>query len=161
MGELALQTDGQISEIWNSPELTRKRIVDGWILTGDIGRLDENGYIYLSDRKDDLIITSGERVFPGEVEEVLFTHPDVLDAAVVGVPDSIRGEAVAAFVVPRAGCQITSASVRQLLRKRMTPYKVPRYVRVVEHIPRNASGKTLRGELRQLHVASTGAVGTE
>src|SRR5262249_25250934 len=100
-----------------------------------------------------------ERVFPGEVEEVLFTHPDVLDAAVVGVPDRARGEAVAAFIVPRAGREINSASVRQLLRERMTPYKVPRYVQVVESIPRNASGKTLRAALRQLHVASIGAVG--
>src|SRR4030095_4144633 len=107
-----------------------------------------------------LISTSGCRVFPGEVEEVLFTHPDVLDAAVVGVPDRARGEAVAAFIVPRAGRDINATSVRQLLRQRMTPYKVPRYVRVVEQIPRNASGKTLRGALRQLHVGSTEAIET-
>ena len=161
IGEICLRGPNVFKEYYKLPETTAKKLRGGWHHTGDLGYLDEEGFIYISDRKDDLIITSGERVFPGEVEEVLFTHPDVLDAAVVGVPDSIRGEAVAAFVVPRAGCQITSASVRQLLRKRMTPYKVPRYVRVVEHIPRNASGKTLRGELRQLHVASTGAVGTE
>jgi long-chain acyl-CoA synthetase len=161
IGEICLRGPNVFKEYYKLPEVTAKKLRGGWHHTGDLGYLDEEGFIYISDRKDDLIITSGERVFPGEVEEVLFTHPDVLDAAVVGVPDRARGEAVAAFIVPRAGREICSASVRQLLRERMTPYKVPRYVQVVESIPRNASGKTLRGELRQLHVASTGAIGTE
>jgi acyl-CoA synthetase (AMP-forming)/AMP-acid ligase II len=161
IGEICLRGPNVFKEYYKLPEVTAKKLRDGWHHTGDLGFLDEEGFLYISDRKDDLIITSGERVFPGEVEEVLFSHPDVLDAAVVGVPDRARGEAVAAFIVPRAGREISSASVRQFLRERMTPYKVPRYVRVLEHIPRNASGKTLRGELRQLHVASTGAVGTE
>ena len=161
IGEICLRGPNVFKEYYKLPEITAKKLRGGWHHTGDLGFLDDEGFIYISDRKDDLIITSGERVFPGEVEEVLFTYPDVLDAAVVGVPDSIRGEAVAAFVVPRAGCEITSASVRQFLRERMTPYKVPRYVQVIERIPRNASGKTLRGELRQLQVASTGAIGAE
>ena len=106
-------------------------------------------------------MADGEKVFPKEVEEVLFTHPHVLDAAVVGVSDPGRGEAIAAFIVTKAGCEVTATSVRRHLRERMARHKVPRYVRVVEHIPRNASGKTLRGELRQLHIASTGAAGGE
>jgi len=161
VGEICLRGPNVFEEYYKLPEVTAKKLRGGWHHTGDLGFLDEEGFLYISDRKDDLIITSGERVFPGEVEEVLFSHPDVLDAAVVGVPDRARGEAVAAFIVPRTDREITSASVRQFLRERMTPYKVPRYVRVVEHIPRNASGKTLRGELRQLHVASTETVGTE
>ena len=161
IGEICLRGSNVFNEYYKLPEVTAKKLRGGWHHTGDLGFLDEEGFLYISDRKDDLIITSGERVFPGEVEEVLFTHPDVLDAVVVGVPDRARGEAVAAFIVPRAGREISSASVRQFLRERMTPYKVPRYVRVIEHIPRNASGKTLRGELRQLHVASTEAVGIE
>ena len=161
IGEICLRGPNVFKEYYKLPEITAKKLRGGWHHTGDLGYLDEEGFIYISDRKDDLIITSGERVFPGEVEEVLFTHPDVLDAAVVGVPDSIRGEAVAAFIVPTAGSEITLASVRQFLRERMTPYKVPRYVQLIERIPRNASGKTLRGELRQLQLASTGAVGTD
>jgi len=156
IGEICLRGPNIFKEYYKLPEVTEKKLRCGWHHTGDLGFLDEEGFLYINDRKDDLIITSGERVFPGEVEEVLFTHPDVLDAAVVGVPDRARGEAVAAFIVPRAGHEIDSSSVRQLLRERMTPYKVPRYVQVVESIPRNASGKTLRGALRQLHAASTG-----
>lgn len=161
IGEICLRGPNVFKEYYKLPAVTAKKLRGGWHHTGDLGFLDDEGFIYISDRKDDLIITSGERVFPGEVEEVLFTHPDVVDAAVVGVPDPIRGEALAAFVVPKAGCEINSASVRQLLRERMTPYKVPRYVRVVERIPRNASGKTLRGQLRRLHVASIGTVTSE
>ena len=161
IGEICLRGPNVFKEYYKLPEVTASKLRGGWHHTGDLGFLDEEGFLYISDRKDDLIITSGERVFPGEVEEVLFTHPDVLDAAVAGVPDRARGEAVAAFIVPRAGREIKSAPVRQFLRERMTPYKVPRYVQVVECIPRNASGKTLRGELRQLRAASTGAIGTE
>jgi long-chain acyl-CoA synthetase len=134
MGEICIRGPNVFKEYYKLPEVTAKKLRGGWHHTGDLGYLDEEGFLYISDRKDDLIITSGERVFPGEVEEVLFSHPDVLDAAVVGVPDRARGEAVAAFIVPRAGREISSASVRQLLRERMTPYKVP-----------------------QLHIASTGA----
>lgn len=158
MGEICVRGSNIFLEYYKLPELTAKKLRGGWHHTGDLGFLDEDGFLYISDRKDDLIITNGEKVSPKEVEEVLFAHSNVLDAGVVGVPDRVKGEAVAAFVVPKAGREITSASMRRFCRGRMASYKVPRYVHVVEWIPRNPSGKTLRHTLRQMHSGSEAAV---
>lgn len=158
MGEICVRGPNIFREYYKMPEVTAKKLRGGWHHTEDLGFLDEEGFLYISDRKDDLIISNGEKVFPKEVEEVLFAHPGVLDAAVVGVPDRVKGQVVAAFVVTKAACELTSASLRRFCRERMASYKVPRYVQVVERIPRNPSGKTLRHTLRQVHDASGAAV---
>lgn len=154
LGEICVRGGGIFEQYYKMPELTARKLRAGWHHTGDLGFLDDDGFLYINDRKDDLIITHGEKVFPKEVEEVLFAHPDVFDAAAVGVADRVKGQVVVAFVVAKAGRQLTAASVRGFCRERMALYKVPRYVQVVEGIPRNPSGKTLRHALRQAHVES-------
>lgn len=159
MGEICVRGPNIFLEYYKMPGTAAKKLRGGWHHTGDLGSLDEEGFLYIGDRKDDLIISNGEKIFPKEVEEVLFAHPGVRDAAVVGVPDRVKGQVIAAFVVTKAGRELTAASVRRFCRERMASYKVPRYVRVVERIPRNPSGKTLRHRLRQAHDGSEAAAG--
>lgn len=157
LGEICVRGPNIFLEYYKMPEVTAKKLRGGWHHTGDLGFFDADRFLYIGDRKDDLIISKGEKISPKEVEEVLFTHPDVLDAAVVGVPDRVSGEVVAAFIVPRAGRRPSPASLRRFCRDRMAAYKAPRYVHTVERIPRNPSGKTLRHALRRMHVEA-GAV---
>jgi fatty-acyl-CoA synthase len=122
---------------------------DGWIATGDVGYMDEDGYVYMYDRAKDMIITGGENVYPAEVESGIYGHPDVLEVAVIGVPDARWGEAVKACVVPRDGCEVDEASVIAWARERIAGFKVPKSVDVIPALPRNPSGKILRRELRE------------
>ena len=121
--------------------------MDGWFRTGDLGELDEDGYLRISGRAKELIITGGYNVYPREVEEVLRAHPDVADAAVVGAPSAEWGETVVAFVVPAGGTQ-DRARLEEWCAERLAPYKRPREWRWIESVPRNALGKVLRHELR-------------
>ena len=149
VGELALQTDGQISEIWNSPELTRQRIVDGWILTGDIGRLDDNGYIYLSDRKDDLIISGGFNIWPAELELVIGDLPQVREVVVVRAPHERFGETPAAVVVLHEGAVLTEQEVVEVCERRLGKLKRPSVVVFKSQpLPRTPVGKVRRNEVR-------------
>jgi O-succinylbenzoic acid--CoA ligase len=122
---------------------------DGWLHTGDVGYLDGEGFLYVLDRRSDLIISGGENVYPAEVEAVLLAHPAVAEAGVYGVPDPRWGQAVAAVVVPRPNAQIDEAEVLEFCRVRLARYKVPSRLRVAAALPRNASGKLLRRELRE------------
>jgi O-succinylbenzoic acid--CoA ligase len=122
---------------------------DGWLQTGDLGRLDGDGYLYVVDRRDDLIVSGGENVYPAEVEAALMEHPAVREAGVYGVPDEEWGEAVAAAVALRIGATATDEELRAFVRQRLGGYKVPRAIRFVEALPRNAAGKLLRRELRE------------
>jgi o-succinylbenzoate---CoA ligase len=119
---------------------------DGWLRTGDLGRLDAEGYLYVLDRRDDLIISGGENVYPAEVEAVLLAHPGVAEAGVIGVPDAQWGRTVAAFVVLAQPC--SPAELIAFCRARLAPYKVPRTIEFREALPRNAAGKLLRRDLR-------------
>jgi long-chain acyl-CoA synthetase len=135
------------------PEATAEAIPDGWLRTGDIGYLDPDGYLFLTDRKKDLIIRGGENISAREIEEVLYEHPLVVDAAVVGAPDAIYGEVVAAFVVLRDNNISTSSAsiVEEILaccRERLTHFKVPAHVEIVEELPKNAVGKVTKQALR-------------
>jgi long-chain acyl-CoA synthetase len=116
--------------------------------TQDLGYLDEDGFLYVVDRKKDMIIASGYKVWPREVEDVLYQHPAVREAAVVGVPDDYRGETVKAFVSLRAGAQAEPAELIQFCRERMAAYKYPRVVELVDELPKTVTGKILRRELR-------------
>jgi long-chain acyl-CoA synthetase len=135
---------------WNRPEATAEAITsDGWFRSGDIGRFDEDGFLYLVDRAKDMIIRGGENVYCVEVEQVLFEHPDVVDAAVVGVPHKVLGEEVKAVVQLKSGSTATAEDLRTHCAARLANFKVPEYVELRdEPLPRNPAGKVLKNLLR-------------
>jgi acyl-CoA synthetase (AMP-forming)/AMP-acid ligase II len=148
-GEIVVKGDQVLSGYWRNPEATEKSFVDGWFRSGDVGRWDEDGYLYIVDRKKDMILTGGENVYPREVEEVLYEHPAVVEAAVLGAPDPKWGEKVVAVVCVREGHDITAAELVSFCRERIASYKKPRHVVFVDVLPKNASGKVLKRELRE------------
>ncbi|HEV2779570.1 MAG TPA: fatty acid--CoA ligase [Actinophytocola sp.] len=148
MGEVCLRTPAAMVEYWNLPEATAKTLIDGWVHTGDAGYVDEDGYLFIRDRIKDMIIVAGENVYPAEIENVITKHPDVADAAVVGVPDERWGEAVHAFVVPAAGKQVRARDLAAFLQGRIAAFKAPLRYEFIDAVPRNPSGKILRRELR-------------
>ena len=133
---------------WNNPEATAEAIPDGWFRTGDLATMDEEGYVTIVDRKKDMILRGGMNVYPREVEEVIYTHPDVLEVAVVGVPDDLLGENVAAAVALREGSTATAEDIIAFTKERIAAYKYPRQVWVVGELPKGPTGKILRREVR-------------
>ncbi|OHB85640.1 MAG: hypothetical protein A2V98_13985 [Planctomycetes bacterium RBG_16_64_12] len=148
-GELALRGPQVMQGYWQAPEETTAVLRDGWLYTGDIARMDEDGFFYIVDRKKDMILVGGFNVYPREVEEVLVEHPSVAEAVVVGVPDEYRGEAVKAFVVPKDGTVVDEEELRTFARRRLAPYKVFRILEVRQSMPKTAVGKVLRRLLRE------------
>ncbi len=149
VGEIATRSDRNMSRYWNNPDATSETIdADGWLRTGDAGYLDEDGYLYIHDRVKDMIISGGENVYPAEVENALYAHPDVADVAVVGVPHEKWGEAVKACIVLKEGKALSEADVIAHAREHIAGYKCPKSVDFIEALPRNPSGKILRRELR-------------
>ena len=149
VGEIVTRSSNNMLGYWKQPEATaRTRTADGWVHTGDAGYLDADGYVYIHDRLKDMIISGGENVYPAEVENAIYGHPDVADVAVIGVPDATWGEAVKAVCVPRAGHALDPASVIAWARQRIAGFKVPKSVDVVAELPRNPTGKILRRALR-------------
>jgi long-chain acyl-CoA synthetase len=146
-GELALAGPQVMQGYWNRPEETAQVLRDGWLLTGDMAVMDEEGYFTIVDRKKDLIIAGGYNVYPREVEEVLHEHPKVLEVAVVGVPDAYRGEIVKAFVVLRPGEQATQDEIRDFAKAALAAYKIPRSVEFRDELPKTLIGKVLRRAL--------------
>jgi long-chain acyl-CoA synthetase len=137
-----------IDGYWNNPEESAKAIRQGWLYTGDIGYMDAAGWFYLIDRKKDLIIASGYKIWPREVEDVLYEHPAVRDAAVIGVPDSYRGETVRAFVSLHSRDEVEASDLIAFCKERMAAYKYPREVVILPELPKTSSGKILRRSLR-------------
>ncbi|MBD5831138.1 long-chain fatty acid--CoA ligase [Janibacter melonis] len=148
VGEIAISGPQVADGYWGKPEASRSTFVDGELRTGDVGFMDEAGWFYLVDRKKDMINAAGYKVWPREVEDVLYGHPDVREAAVVGVPDEYRGETVHAFVSLRRGGSASGEDLITWCRNRMAAYKYPRRVFVVDELPKTTSGKILRRELR-------------
>ncbi len=148
VGEIVARGPNVMQGYLNRPAETAEVLRDGWYHTGDLGRVDEDGYYYIVDRKTDLILVGGLNVYPREVELVLAAHPAVAEAAVVGVPDQIRGEAPKAFVILRNGQQVTGQDLLQWCRQRLANYKVPRGVVVVTDLPRTVTGKILKSAIR-------------
>jgi acyl-CoA synthetase (AMP-forming)/AMP-acid ligase II len=140
---------GVMLEYWRDPEANRASFRDGWFLTGDCGRLDEDGYLYLLDRKKDMILSGGLNIYSKEVESCLLEHPAVREAAVVGRPDPKWGESVVAFVVRRKGKSVTSEALIQHTKQRIASYKKPKELLFVDELPHNAVGKVLKYELRR------------
>jgi long-chain acyl-CoA synthetase len=151
LGELNTRGPQVVPGYWHKPEESAHALRDGWLYTGDVGRMDENGWFYVVDRTKDMIIASGFKVWPREVEDVLYQHPAVREAAVVGVPDAYRGETVKAFVSLRSGAESSVApdDLIAFCRARMAAYKYPRSVEIVDEVPKTLTGKVLRRELRQ------------
>ncbi len=150
VGEIATRSVWNMAGYWNLPEATAKTIdKDGWLRTGDAGYIDEDGYVYIHDRVKDMIITGGENVYPAEVESAIYGHPDVADVAVIGVPDEKWGEAVKAMVVLKSNAKPDAQGIIEWARQRLAGYKTPKSVDFIPALPRNASGKILRRELRE------------
>jgi long-chain acyl-CoA synthetase len=147
-GELCVRGPQVMKGYWNKPQDTASAIRNGWLYTGDVARMDEDGYFTIVQRKKDMIIVSGFNVYPTEIEDVLFTHPGVTEVAVIGVPCSYRGEAVKACIIPKAGAKPTPEELIEYCRARLARYKVPSFIEFVESLPKSAIGKVLRTELQ-------------
>lgn len=149
-GEIAVHTDGQITGFWNDPEASANRIIDGWVLTGDIGKLDQNGYLYVLDRATDMIISGGFNIWPAELENVIAEHPAVLEVAVFGIPDERWGETPAAVCVVDDTSEVHEAEIIELCRSRLGSYKKPsKVVITADALPKSPVGKVLRKALRE------------
>ncbi len=149
VGELIIRGPQVMQGYWNQPGETAQTLRSGWLFTGDMARMDADGFFYVVDRKKELIIIGGMNVFPREVEEVLYAHPAVLEAAAVGVPDSYKGEVVKAFVVLRSGTRATAEEIIEHCRRQLAPYKVPRAVEFRAQLPKSLVGKILRHDLME------------
>ena len=149
VGELLIRGPNVVAGYWRKPEQTAETFVDGWLHSGDLARIDDDGRVSIVDRKKDMINRGGENVYCVEVENALAAHPDVGEVAVIGVPDSMMGEKVGAVVVPRPGCTPDVASLTSFAREQLADFKVPQFVSVRgEPLPRNPGGKVLKAQLR-------------
>ena len=152
-GEICIRGPQLVPGYWEKPEETANAFRDGWFHTGDVGVMDAEGWFYVVDRKKDMINVSGNKVWPREIEDILYQHPAIREAAVVGVPDPYRGEAVAAFVSLKVGASVTEAELKEFCRAHIAAYKSPRTVEFLDELPKTVSGKILRREVRELHTA--------
>jgi len=150
VGEIVIKGPGVMKGYWNKPAETAEALRNGWLHTGDIGYADEDGYLYITDRKKDLIIRGGENVYPKEIENVLHKHPQVLEAGVIGIPDPVYGEAVKAFVVLKTAGAATEEQLMDFCREHLPAYKRPKAIRLMDSLPKSAVGKILRRELRKI-----------
>ncbi len=154
-GELIVKGPGVMKGYLNREKETAETIKDGWLHTGDIARLDEEGFLYIVDRKKELVIRGGFNVYPREIEEVLYQIPEVLEAAVYGVPHRDLGEEIAAVVVLKEGARIDAKGIQAYVKERVAPYKYPRIIKLVQEVlPKSGSGKILKKEVKKLYGTS-------
>jgi len=153
VGEIIAQSKHNMIEFWHKPEETRETVVNGWLHTGDMGRYDEKGYIYIVDRKRDMIISGGENIYPREVEEILYRHPTVLETAVIGIPDQYWVEKVHAVVVLKKGASLSAQELIDFCKQSLASYKAPKSVEFLDALPKNPAGKILKRELREKYWA--------
>ena len=150
VGQIAAKTEGQMKGFWNNPAATAERLVDGWVLTGDIGMLDENGYLYMMDRADDMIISGGFNIWPMELENVITDHPAVIEVAVFGVPHERWGETPMAVCVTDGKTAVAEQEIIDLCAERLGSYKKPSRVQfTTEPLPKSPVGKVKRKDLRE------------
>ncbi len=148
-GELVIKGPQVMKGYWNMPEETAITLRDGWLFTGDIAKMDEDGYLYIIDRKKDLIIASGYNIYPRDIEEILYEHPAIMEAVIVGVPDPYRGETVKAVLVKKPGAELSEEEVLTYCKDQMAPYKVPKIVEFRDELPKTSVGKILRRSIRE------------
>jgi long-chain acyl-CoA synthetase len=147
-GEICVRGENVMKGYFNKPEATAETVVDGWLHTGDVGCLDEEGYLFLTDRMNDMIIRGGENIYPSDIEEVLFEHPGILEAAVIGKKDPVYGEDVCAIVVKEPGAELHGEEVIEYTGTRLAKFQKPKWVIFVDALPKNPLGKILKKELR-------------
>jgi len=150
IGEICVRGGNVMAGYWNKPEETIAAIRNGWLLTGDVGYRDADGYYFITDRKKDMLLVNGINVYPREIEELLYQYPGVKEAAVIGVPDPRKGEQPVAFVSATEGATLDPKAITPFLREKLADYKVPKRVEVLPALPRNATGKILKTTLRRL-----------
>ena len=148
VGEVIIKSLNNMKGYWNRPDATEEAIKDGWFYSGDIGYFDDEGFLYIHDRVKDMIVSGGENIYPAEVENALLSHPQIADAAVIGIPDDKWGEATKAFIVQTEGEPLAEADVISYVRTQIAGYKCPKTVEHIDALPRNPSGKILRKDLR-------------
>ncbi|GAA1205584.1 class I adenylate-forming enzyme family protein [Prauserella alba] len=156
VGEVAIQGPVVMREYWNRPDATATVRHGSWFLTGDLGRMDSDGDLFIVDRKKDLVIRGGYNVYPREVEEVLYGHPDILEAAVIGIPDERLGEEIGVVIAPHEGRAVDAADLRAWLEQRLAAYKIPRIYQVVDALPKGSTGKILKRQIDRGDVLATG-----
>jgi long-chain acyl-CoA synthetase len=155
-GEIVIRSPLVMQGYWDNPEETAGQLKDGWLHTGDIAVRDEGDYIFIVDRKKDMIIAGGYNIYPREIDEVLYQHPKIRDACTVGIPDAYRGETVKAFIVPREGETLTEEEVMSFCKEKLAAYKRPKTVEFRKDLPKSAVGKILRRRLREEEEARQG-----
>ncbi|WP_198543750.1 class I adenylate-forming enzyme family protein [Petroclostridium xylanilyticum] len=151
VGELLVKGPVVLEKYWNNTEATANSIKDGWFKTGDLAKIDDDGYIYILDRKKDMINRGGEKVYCLEVENVLYDHPAIKEVAVIGVPDSVYGEVVKAVIVLNKGCTLTEKEIREWMSKRLAKYKIPQYIQFIDDMPRTDNGKISKKLIREIY----------
>jgi long-chain acyl-CoA synthetase len=149
-GEICFKGPQVMMGYYKKPEETAAVMEDGWLKTGDVGFMDEDGYVTIVDRKKDMIIASGFNIYPKEIDELLMTHPKVLEVCTIGIPDAYRGETVKTYIVPRPGQTLTEEEIKNFCKEALAAYKVPKRVEFIDALPKSAVGKILRRELRDI-----------
>ena len=151
-GEVLLKGPQLTQGYYKKPEETAHAIRDGWFYTGDIGYMDDEGYLFIVDRKKDMIIAGGYNIYPRDIDEVLYGHPKIQEACAIGPPDPYRGETVKAFIVPKPGETLTEEEVIAYCKEKLAAYKVPRQVEFMEDLPTSTIGKVVRRKLREMEM---------
>jgi fatty-acyl-CoA synthase len=151
IGEIIARGPNMMQGYWNLPEETAETIKDGWLHTGDMGRIDEQGYLYVVDRIKDMIVSGGENVYPAEIEKVILEIPGVADVSVIGIADDKWGETPKAYIELHTGATVTQAEIESYCRTKLAGYKIPRHIEFIEALPRNPTGKVLKKELRKFN----------
>jgi len=150
IGEVVVKGPNVMKGYYKQPEETSLVIKDGWFHTGDLAYMDHDGYLFIMDRKKDLIIKGAINIFPSEIENVLYSHPDIFEVVLTGVPDSVMGEEIMAFISVREGSKITKEEIQEFCAQRLATYKIPKYIKFLDNLPKTTMGKLLKGELRKL-----------
>ena len=154
IGEIIARSDSIMEAYWRKPEETRETVVNGWLHTGDLGYYDEKGFIYIVDRKKDMIVSGGENVYSREVEEVIYLHTAVSEVAVIGLPDTVWVERVHAVVVLKDGSACNGEEIIEFCKEHLASYKAPKTVEFVKSLPKNPQGKILKKDLKDRYIGS-------